>query len=312
MHEQRFQILSLDGGGLKGLFTAAFLANWERDTGSPIADQFDLITGTSTGGIIAIGLGLGVSAADILKFYETKAEAIFPRQALGNLKHWYRVKYSPDGLAAALKEVLGERTLGESKRPLIIPSYYASRGEIYLFKTPHHSRLRSDWKEGAVDVAMATAAAPTYLPPHVRESGLGLVDGGVWANNPVMVGVSEALGYFEQPQASIAALRIGTTYEVPSVEGTPTEGGAIAMARPVIDYMMRGQERSASAMAGHILGARRYYEVNPAAPPGDFTLDKLSRDLKALADFEFRFHSSNLDELGFLRHQAAPYTPHYQ
>jgi patatin-like phospholipase/acyl hydrolase len=311
MPEPRFQILSLDGGGLKGLFTAAFLAKWERETRTRVIDHFDLITGTSTGGIIAIGLGMGLSAADILKFYETNAEVIFPRQALGNLKQWYRVKHSPEGLEAALTEVFGSRTLGESKRPLIIPSYYAARREIYLFKTPHHKRLRSDWKEKVIDVALATAAAPTYLPPHVRESGLGLVDGGVWANNPVMVGISEALGYFARPQSSIVALRIGTTYEVPSVEALPTEGGSIEMARPVIDYMMRGQERSASAMAGHILGPERYYEVNPPAPPGDFTLDKLSRELIALGDYEFRYHSSNLDERGFLQHQAATYTPHY-
>ncbi len=308
---ERFQILSLDGGGLKGIFTAAFLANWEKDTGTRIVDHFDLITGTSTGGIIALGLGLGLTAAEILQFYETKSELIFPRRALGNLKHWFLVKHSPEGLETALREVFADRTLGESKRPLVIPAYYARRGEIYLFKTPHHKRLRSDWREKVTDVARATAAAPTFLSPHVKASGLELVDGGVWANNPVMVAVSEALGYFAKPQDSIAALRIGTTYKVPSVEAFPSEGGKITMAAAAIDFMMRGQERSASAMAGHILGPDRFYEVNPHAAPGDFTLDKLSEDLVAIADHEYRFHSSNLEERGFFNHQAEPYTPYY-
>jgi patatin-like phospholipase/acyl hydrolase len=311
MQSSRFQILSLDGGGLKGIFTAAFLANWEKDTGTRITDHFDLVTGTSAGGIIALGLGMGLGAAEILEFYMNKAEVIFPKRLLGNLKHWFLVKHSPEGLETALKEVFGDRTLGESRRPLIIPSYYAKRGEIYLFKTPHHKRLRSDWREKVTDVARATAAAPTYLSPHVKGSGLELVDGGVWANNPVMVGISEGLGYFEQPQHTIAALRIGTTYEVPCIDVFPSDGGKLSMGAAAVDYMMRGQERSASAMAGHILGNERYYEVNPLAAPGDFALDKLSKELIAIADHEYRFHSSNLADRGLFQHQAAPYTPSY-
>ena len=311
MQDQRFQILSLDGGGLKGIFTAAFLANWEKDTKTRITDHFDLITGTSTGGIIALGLGMGMSAAEILDFYRTKSDSIFPRKMLGNLKHWFLVKHSPEGLDAALTEVFVTRILGQSKRPLIISSYYAKRGEIYLFKTPHHPRLRSDWREKVADVGRATAAAPTYLSPHVKESGMELVDGGVWANNPVMVGISEALGYFAKPQHTIAALRIGTTDEVLSIDAFRSEGGKLAMGAAAVDYMMRGQERSASAMAGHILGEQRYYQVNPKAAPGDFGLDKLSTELIAIAEHEYRFHSSNLFERGFLHHNAAPYTPCY-
>jgi patatin-like phospholipase/acyl hydrolase len=310
MSEERFQILSLDGGGLKGIFTAAFLSFWEKFRGTRITDHFDLITGTSTGGIIAIGLGMGLPAEKILHFYLNKAETIFPKKALGDLKHWYDVKYRPDGLEAALKEVFGDRLLGESIRPLIIPAFYAKRGEIYLFKTPHHKRLLNDWREKVSDVARATAAAPTYLAPFTKQSGMQLVDGGVWANNPVMVGISEGLGYCSRPQNTIAALRIGSTYQVPTTD-TRTEGGMAMMAQAVIEYMMRGQERSASAMAWHILGKERYYEVNPVAAPGDYSLDKLSQDLVALAEHEFRNHSSNLSDLGFLNHKAAPYKPLY-
>jgi len=311
MSESRFQILSLDGGGLKGIFTAAFLAKWETDTGNSVVDHFDLIAGTSTGGIIALGLGLGLSATEILNFYETKAESIFTRRALGNLKHWFFVKHSSEGLESALRGIFAERILGESRRPLVIPSYYAARGQLYLFKTPHHKRLRSDWKEKVIDVARATAAAPTYFSPYIKESGLELVDGGVWANNPVMLGISEALGYFGKRQEMVAALRIGTTYEVRSVEAFASDGGKLSMCAAAIDYMLRGQEHSASAMARHILTEHRYYEVNPAVPPGDFALDKLSKELIALADHEYRFHSSDLDERGFFRHRAAPYTPYY-
>src|SRR6266487_1961767 len=100
----RFHILSLDGGGLKGLFTASFLHSWERDTQRRIIDQFDLIVGTSTGGIIALALGLGFSTEKIVQFYREEAETIFPKAALLNLKHWMQIKYSAAGLEAALEK----------------------------------------------------------------------------------------------------------------------------------------------------------------------------------------------------------------
>jgi uncharacterized protein len=204
-----FKILSLDGGGLKGAFTASLLAQWETHTAKPIHDQFDLIAGTSTGGIIALGLAAGIAAREILQLYTDEASTIFPEKSFGNLKHWMRVKHSAEGLERALAKYFGERTLGESLTRLVISAFYAKRQEIYLFKTPHHKRLRYDYKEKLIDVARATAAAPTYLDPFTKESGLQLIDGGMFANNPVMIAVAEALGYLEIPQHSIKAVRIG-------------------------------------------------------------------------------------------------------
>ena len=307
----RFHILSLDGGGLKGLFTASFLANWENQTGEALTDHFDLIVGTSTGGIIALALGLGLPAMELVKFYRDEAKVIFPESALGDLKHWVRVKHSAEGLEKVLKKYFGDRTLGESRRPLVIPAYYAKRHEIYLFKTPHHERLRYDWKEKAIDVARATAAAPTYLEPFQKESGLQLIDGGMFANNPVMIGVAEALGYLNRPQESIGAVRIGTTSEVVRMNAKPEQGGKLVMAAPVIDYMMAGQELSASGMVKHILGKDRFHEVNPVAAPNEFALDKLSQELTELGEHEFRKHCSDLADKGFLEHKPAEYKPYY-
>ena len=107
---QRFRILSLDGGGIKGAFTAAVLAEWEKHTGRVIVDHFDLITGTSTGGIIALGLGLGVSAQEILRFYKEQGPKIFPnitaQQKLSlNIRHLWEPKYSAEPLREALRGV---------------------------------------------------------------------------------------------------------------------------------------------------------------------------------------------------------------
>jgi patatin-like phospholipase/acyl hydrolase len=308
---KRFQILSLDGGGLKGLFSAALLAKWEEEQETRVVDHFDLIAGTSTGGIIALGLGLGFSAAEIMDLYLSKADLIFLHSMLGDAKHWLDVKYSSEGLKTALEGLLKDRKLGESKTRLIIPAFDPKFEGIHIFKTPHHRRLQTDYKETAVHVALATSAAPTYFDPHVKESGLELVDGGVWANNPVMLAVAEGLGYLEEEQEDIAALRIGTTDEVYSVEQIKSSGGKIAMAGPLINFMMRGQSQSASGMVYHMLGGDRYHEINPKVAAGDFKLDKLSKELVALADAQWRHQSSELMDKGFFAHKAQPYTPSY-
>ena len=124
-----------------------------------------------------------------------------------------------------------------------------------------------------------------------------------------MLAVAEALGYLEQPQSSIAALRIGTTEEIFSIECAKTSGGKITMAAPVVEFMMRGQAQSASGMALHVLGKDRYHEINPKAAQGDFKIDKLSEELVALADAEWRHQSSELLDKGFLNHTAAAFEP---
>lgn len=312
MATKRFQILSLDGGGLKGLFTAAFLANWEKERGIRIVDHFDLIAGTSTGGIIALGLGLGFSAAEVQQLYLEKAEQIFPPSVTGAVRHWFSIKYSREGLAAALQELFGARKLGESKTRLLIPAFDPAFRGLHIFKTAHHPRLQTDYKQTAVHVALATSAAPTYLPAEVSESGLQLLDGGVWANNPVMLAVAEALGYLKREIGNIAAVRIGTTEEVVSVSTLRTMGGKLQMAAPIVEFMMRGQSQSASTMVHHLLGKERFMEVCPSTAPGDYQLDKLSRELVGLAEAHWRHSASDLFDHGFLDHQAEPFEPAYK
>lgn len=306
---RRFQILSLDGGGLKGLFSVAFLAKWEATNKTRIIDHFDLIAGTSTGGIIAIGLGLGFTAAEIMELYISKAHQIFPPSAWAEAKHWVDVKYSSEGLRIALAELFGDAKLGESKCRLLIPAFDPKFHGIHIFKTSHHKRLQNDYAEPAINVALATSAAPSYLSPFTKDSGLQLVDGGVWANNPVMLAVAEALGYLERDQKSIAALRLGTTEEVIAVDRIRAIGGKLLMAAPIIEYMMRGQSQSASGMVAHLLSKTRYHEVNPKVAQGDFALDKLSKDLIALADAEWRHQSSELMDKDFFEHLAEPFEP---
>jgi hypothetical protein len=204
-----FRILSLDGGGIRGVFPAALLARFEEHLEHPIGRYFDLIAGTSTGGIIAIGLGLGQSAGDILNLYVEHGRAIFDqehgaaenwvRQKLRGMAHLLVTKHSSKPLRLALEGVLGRRKLGESRTRLVIPAWHPVLERVYIYKTAHHPRLETDYKERAIDAAMATAAAPTFLKPHMTVSAVELVDGGVWANNPIGVAAIEAVGMLGWP-----------------------------------------------------------------------------------------------------------------
>lgn len=232
-----YKILSVDGGGIRGVFPAAFLAKLEDHLDAPIGSYFDLIAGTSTGGIIAIGLGLGLSAKDILKLYEEQGPAIFDQQhgMLGNFvrqrlrgaMHWFGSKYSSQPLHDALAGILGERRLGESRTRLVVPAWHPMLERVYIYKTAHHPRLETDYRVRALDAAMATAAAPTFLKPHMTDDAIELVDGGVWANNPIGVATIEAVGMLNWPADRLKILSIGTINDVkapPAVEGQAPDG----------------------------------------------------------------------------------------
>jgi patatin-like phospholipase/acyl hydrolase len=310
----RFQILSLDGGGLKGVFTASFLTSLEDTTGKRLVDYFDLIVGTSTGGIIALALGLGFSPAEILGFYKARGEDIFPAQsrwhrAMVSVKWLLRRKYPAEPLRQALQDYFGERRLGESIKRLIIPSYDSVRGDVYLYKTPHHERLKTDYKELAWSVALATASAPTYFPASIDDTGVRLIDGGVWANNPSMVALAEALGYLGQAQDSLAMLSIGTTQKAVTSMDKHITGGLWTWRQKALEFVMAGQSRAAENQCSHILGKERFLRVNPVVA-GHYALDKMSLELEGIGRTEAR-NAVNEVESMFLHNQAAAYQPLY-
>lgn len=270
---ERFQILALDGGGFRGMFSAAVLARLEEDLGVRIADHFDLIAGTSTGGIIALGLGLGLSPQQILEFYTEHGPRIFrDRSRLRGLKHLMRAKYSAEPLRAALTEVFGERTFGESTKRLVITSYNVAADDVYLFRTPHLPGLKRDWREKAVNVALATSAAPTYLPGMPLD-GARLVDGGIWANNPAMVALTEAVGPLSVPLDTIRVFSLGTTTDVRHRHRRLDRGGLLPWARDAVEVLMRAQSESAAKQVRHFVGKDDVLRLNPTVPTGALALD---------------------------------------
>jgi predicted acylesterase/phospholipase RssA len=199
-NNETFKILSIDGGGIKGLYTAKILQNLEEEYDCHLADKFDLICGTSTGGIIALALSIKIPAKEIVDFYKTDGPAIFHYtskfgRGLAYFKQLLiQSKYSSKNLEAALTKVFGDKRMKDAQTFLCVPSFNVSTGENRVFKKDH-SDLRGDNELKMVDVALATSAAPTYFPLHFLDNAY-YVDGGIWANNPSLCGVREFIHYF--------------------------------------------------------------------------------------------------------------------
>jgi patatin-like phospholipase/acyl hydrolase len=311
----RFQVLALDGGGLKGIFSAAVLAGLEQDIGRPVLRHFDLVTGTSTGGIIALALGAKLSPREIVEFYVDQRHRIFANR-FGHraLRQLVAAKYGSGNLRAALRRVFGETRLGDSRVPLVIPTYNLGDDDVYLFKTPHAERLKRDWRVPMWQVAMATSAAPTFFPAFCLPTDrVRLIDGGVWANNPAMVGVTEAVSLFKVPLDRIRVLSLGTTSAVAVRKRHLDRGGLVQWARgaSVVDVLLRGQSTGAHTQVSHLLGADNVLRLDPPAPAGLSRLDAVDADdLIGTASHHSRKACPQFEAL-FGDHVAAPYHPHH-
>ena len=312
----RFQILSLDGGGLKGAFTACFLAHLQADARVNITDHFDMIVGTSTGGIIALGLGLGLAPREIVRFYQEKGPKIFSKHPwvsspYQRAKKYFRSKYRAEELKEALRECFSDRTLAESHKRLVIPSYELDADIPYLFKTPHHPRLNRDYKVEAWKVAMATAAAPTYLPAFRGIDGQRLIDGGVWANNPIMLGVTEAISMLGCSLGSISILSIGTTDALELRGDQLDKGGLWTWRTAALCVAFSGQSKGALNQASHLVGKDNVMRISPTVQDGLLTLD--GAHFGRLGSFAATHSRAALPliEEKFFRHHAPAYTPHH-
>lgn len=232
---ERFQrpvaILSLDGGGIRGLIPTLVLKDLYRRireleagrTGAarllfgsrkarPIHSYFDLISGTSTGALIALGISCpsrsreseelpagrrepAYTIEDVERVYQEHGGDIFPRGGLNNLRavaHAFESKYHSDALSSLLESLFGDTTIDDALTEVIVPAYETVLRRAYFFKRSGRKNFRMR------DVALATTAAPTYFPPALIRSvpddgrSFSFIDGGVFANNPALCGYVEA------------------------------------------------------------------------------------------------------------------------
>lgn len=309
LYLNRFQILALDGGGAKALFTAHVLARLEQDLGVSISDSFDLIAGTSAGGIVALALGAGLTPSEIVTHYKSLVGTVFPsaqRRWWRQLRHLTKPIYDAGALRKSLEGVLEGKVLGNSVKRLVIPAWDVQISAVHVFKTPHHKRLIRDWRIPMVDVALATSAAPLYFPA-ARVDGHRLIDGGVWANNPSVVAVAEAVSMLDVPLRAIRVLNVGTIDEVTDHPKRLDRGGLLDWAKPIAPLILNAGSRGGQGIAEHLIGKDNYTRFDALVPAGLFSLDSAdAEDVAGLAASASRNLSPIYTER-FASHKATTY-----
>lgn len=243
------KVLSLNGGGVRGLYTVSVLAEIERIIGVTlgeenvcIGDYFDLISGTSIGGIVALALASGKSARSVKAEFYKSAATIFPQKSGFRkfIKRMWLPLYSSHALSKAITEMIDvQMTFGDLKRRVMIPAVNLTTGRPQFFKTPHNPRFTRDARLKIFDAAMATSAAPTYFAPHYCEDlNAHFADGGLVANNPSYVSYLEVLNDMKcdfngvTPQ-DVKVLNVGTLGEEYSIKpkslGRSHSGGYLGL-----------------------------------------------------------------------------------
>ena len=319
--EREFRILSIDGGGIRGLFAARFLEVLEeRYTGGrSVADYFDMIAGTSTGGILALGFGAGMTAGDLRRLYVRKGRQVFPyydpawanRVARTARWLWRLVKpgYSRPHLEGLLEGTFGSRLLGSATTRLCVPASEGRYGEPVIFKTPHHPDYRLDATKTMTVVGLATGAAPTYYRA-VLHRGYRLVDGGLFVNDPIMVGLTDALSCFAVSRRKMRILSIGSTASQQMVGRWRSAGGMLAWAT-AIDVLLRLQSLNAQGQASLLIGRDRIVRIQPPEALNKIALDDWKgsvHDLIPAADDGAATEGAEVAGK-FLDRRALPYRP---
>jgi patatin-like phospholipase/acyl hydrolase len=316
---KRFRILSIDGGGIRGILPASILAKFEQRHlgGRCVGDYFDLITGTSTGGIIALGLAKGIPASEILQLYVHHGAEIFPardgfrrvRAAWDAVRSLHLYKYDRAPLERELQRIFGDSLFGDTSRRLCIPSFDGFT-EVNVFKTPHHPDFRLDWREQITTVALATSAAPTFFSVY-RNGDRRFADGGVWANNPIMVGLVDALSCNAIDRDAIDILSIGCGEQEMLMTDRQVRFGGLFHWRQIISSAMSLAGQNALGQAGLLIGRDNVVRLDAPLLGVPIRLDDVQRSITELpniaSELVERHHGLVLNR--FFSTSAEPYLP---
>jgi patatin-like phospholipase/acyl hydrolase len=288
---ERYHVLSLDGGGIRGLLTSRILARLET-TRPGFVDSADLIAGTSAGGIIALGLAAGMKPEEACTLFRDRGPEIFPADLgdlLGDIDRLAVADYPDEPLKTALTDTFGDMTLGELEKHVVIATFdldtvVPGPDGFRTWKPKFFQNFESDpgdRDELVVDVAMRTSAAPSYFPMYQ-----GYVDGGVVASNPSMCGLAQALDHRAAGEvvSRVALLSVGSGTNPRFVQGYDYDWGLLQWAPNLVGIMLGGVAGVADFQCRQILGTR-YLRVDPILPE-DIGLDAVDRipDLERIGE----------------------------
>lgn len=302
---EKVRILSIDGGGIQGVIPARVLVEIEQKTGKRICELFDYIAGTSTGGVLALGLTKPVpgtrtpqfSASEVLDLFVNGTVRTLNRslgRRVSSLQGWNGPKYSGNSVEAALTSYFGDAELKDALTNLLVPAYEIERGMAVFFRS---------WKAATDpacnflmrDVAGATSAAPTYFPPKkVPTSGgyWALIDGAVFASNPTMLAYLDAKTMHpEAKEFVVVSLGTGNRYLHISYDKAVAWGLA-GWTPALFGVLMNGEtdavHREMQELVPGVAGAQRYFRIQTDLPKGDRAIDDASpariHSLKGLAE----------------------------
>lgn len=273
-----YHVLALSGGGYRSLYTATVLCELEAALGRPIASHFDLICGTSAGGMLALGLAANIPSVELKALFEEKGNRIFGCRSIMRriFGFWLTAKHTSNGLKGVLNERFQNMTIGDLKHRVLIPTVNYSTGRGQFFKTPHHPSFELDHRMKLVDVALATAAAPVYFPLSRNERGV-FADGGLVGNAPGLFGLHEVRTFLApNQQAKIRVLAIGTMTIGSTVRGGASLDRGFGKWRGgLFDLVISAQESSVDYMLRQSLGVD-YFQIDDKATPDQ------SKDVKSL------------------------------
>ena len=317
----RIQLLSIDGGGIRGLVPAVVLTELERLTGRPAASMFHLMAGTSSGGLLALGLakpgpggGPDLAAGDLASLFETEGRRVFSR----SLRHRVRAlenlleeKYPSAGLEDVLRRYLGDTRLSEALTDVLVPAYELERRLPFFFRSSR-ARTRPDYDFPMRVAAQATAAAPAYFEP-VKVPALGepgkyfaLIDGGVYASNPTMCAYVEALTSWPTAK-EILVVSLGTGEATEPISHDEARGWGLAeWTKPILGVVFDGVSDTVDYQLTQLCNRvedslRRYWRFQPVLPEGHVDIDDASpenlRVLRRLAENLVAEHRGELQEL---------------
>ncbi|WP_216829645.1 CBASS cGAMP-activated phospholipase [Alkalihalobacterium elongatum] len=263
------KMLCIDGGGIRGVFALAILQEIEERYECPIGELFDVVAGTSTGAIIAASITLKKKMSDVLEDYEKYGKKIFVRQTKVGL---FKSVYSDQYLRQFLQQAFGDVSLADIKEPLLIPAVDLTHGRPFVHRSNYGSLENSDLSVQLWDAVLSSCSAPVYFPPNKVKNKYLSIDGGLWANNPSLVCVTEAMDFFNKTLKDIKIVSLGTgqqnidftvddkmdwgvkewlSFQFPSMKVTPK----------LLDLALHLSSESVSYHCQHLLG-NNYLRLN--------------------------------------------------